>query len=398
MLHRILIITTHPVQYHAPLFEFLAGYGEYDLKVFYTSGKEDGASFDIGFGKKRSWNIDLLKGYKYEFLNNCAFDTKLTSFFSIVNPGIIKKTAAYNPTLIIIFGWNYYSHFRMMLHYKGKIPVVFRGDSTSIDDSKANSFKVLLRYTMLKCVYRYVDYVLSPGSASDAYFIKSGVTENQIIRSPHAVDNFRFAEFSMHEYDGLNLLKDRLHIDPQNLVFLFAGKFIDKKNPLLLIQSFNKVAIRHKNARLVIVGDGLLESEIKKQISSLTDSIANRIHLFPFQDQQNIKLFYRLASVFVLPSKGPGETWGLAVNEALASGTPVLVSSRCGCAHDLVQEGINGYLFKSDDLMDLECKMLLCCNEEHRKYLAGNAMHSVEDFSFQSIKESLDKIITLIEK
>jgi glycosyltransferase involved in cell wall biosynthesis len=99
-----------------------------------------------------------------------------------------------------------------------------------------------------------------------------------------------------------------------------------------------------------------------------------------------------------LPSKGPGETWGLAVNEALASGTPVLVSNRCGCAHDLVQEGINGYLFKSDDLIDLESKMLLCCNEAHLKYLVENAVHSVEDFSFQFIKESLDKIITLIEK
>ena len=386
------------MQYHAPLFKFLAGYGEYDLKVFYTIGKEDGASFDVGFGKKRSWNIDLLKGYKYEFLNNCAFENKLTSFFSIVNPGIIKKTAAYNPTLIIIFGWNYFSHLRMMMHYKGRIPIIFRGDSTSIDDSKANPLKVLLRYTMLKWVYRHVDYVLSPGSAADTYFINSGVKKTQIIRTPHAVDNFRFAQFSANEYHQLNLLKERLNINPQHLVFLFAGKFIEKKNPLLLIQAFNKVALKHDNLRLVIVGDGILDSTIKNQISSLTDSIASRIHLFPFQDQHNIKLFYRLASVFVLPSKGPGETWGLAVNEALASGTPVLVSNRCGCAHDLVQEGINGYLFKSDDLIDLESKMLLCCNEAHLKYLVENAVHSVEDFSFQFIKESLDKLITLIEK
>jgi glycosyltransferase involved in cell wall biosynthesis len=109
-------------------------------------------------------------------------------------------------------------------------------------------------------------------------------------------------------------------------------------------------------------------------------------------------LFYRLASVFVLPSKGPGETWGLSVNEALASGTPVLVSSRCGCANDLVQEGINGYIFKSDDLIDLERKMLLCCDEAHLKFLAGNAVQSVENFSFQSLKESLDNINILIEK
>jgi glycosyltransferase involved in cell wall biosynthesis len=103
-----------------------------------------------------------------------------------------------------------------------------------------------------------------------------------------------------------------------------------------------------------------------------------------------------MASVFVLPSKS--ETWGLSVNEALASGTPVLVSTQCGCAHDIVQEGINGYTFKSDNLNDLETKMLFFCNEKQRNYLAKNAAKSVSGFSFQSIKESLDKIITLIEK
>lgn len=397
-MHRILIITTHPVQYHAPLFEFLAGNGEYDLNIFYTSGKGDGEDFDIGFGKKRSWNIDLLKGYKYEFLKKYTFVNKLSSFFSIINPGIIEKAEAYKPTLIIIFGWNYFSHLMMMLHYKGKIPVIFRGDSTSIDDEEANPFKVFLRYAILKWVYRNVDYVLSPGSASDAYFIKSGVKEAQIVRCAHAVDNLRFSVFSQDEFDKLILLKDRLRIEAKDVVFLFAGKFIDKKNPLLLIKAFHKVAMQKHHVRLIVVGDGILESAIKRQISNLNDSIRSRIHLFPFQDQQSIKLFYRLASVFVLPSKGPGETWGLSVNEALASGTPVLVSTKCGCAHDIVKEGINGYIFKSDDFIDLENKMLLCCDETKRNYLAINAERSVSEFSFQSIKDSLDKIITLVEE
>lgn len=53
---------------------------------------------------------------------------------------------------------------------------------------------------------------------------------------------------------------------------------------------------------------------------------------------------YEIASVFVLPSKGPGETWGLAVNEALANGKVVIVSDKCGCAADLVDD-TNGYTF-----------------------------------------------------
>jgi hypothetical protein len=59
---------------------------------------------------------------------------------------------------------------------------------------------------------------------------------------------------------------------------------------------------------------------------------------------------------------------------------------------------MNGYTFKSDDLIDLENKMLLCCDETKRNFLAINAARSVSEFSFQSIKDSLDKIITLVEE
>ncbi len=60
-------------------------------------------------------------------------------------------------------------------------------------------------------------------------------------------------------------------------------------------------------------------------------------------------ILYRLGNVFCLPSKGPGETWGLAVNEAMASSRPVIVSNKVGCAADLVSEGANGYLFNYND-------------------------------------------------
>ena len=58
---------------------------------------------------------------------------------------------------------------------------------------------------------------------------------------------------------------------------------------------------------------------------------------------------YRLGTIFVLPSIGANETWGLAVNEAMACGCAILVSDRVGCATDLVRNGENGYIFKADD-------------------------------------------------
>ena len=394
---KILFITTHPIQYNAPFFTYLSKYSNYSVKVFYTLGK-DNISLDNGFGVSENWNINLLSGYDFEFIKNTSSRPSSLTYWGIQNPSIFKKIICYNPDAIIIYGWKHQSHFSVLKYFHQKIPILFRGDSTTLDDSSVSSIRSFFRFFILKWVYSKVNYVLSPGSASDAYFIKSGVKEAQIVRCTHAVDNLRFSVFSQDEFDRLILLKDRLQIEVRDIVFLFAGKFIEKKNPLLLIKAFHKVAMQKHHVRLIIVGDGILESAIKMQIGNLNESIRSRIHLFPFQDQQSIKLFYRLASVFVLPSKGPGETWGLSVNEALASGTPVLVSTKCGCAHDIVQEGINGYIFKSDDLNDLEKKMLLCCNETQLNYLAINAERSVSQFSFQSIKDSLDKIITQIEE
>ena len=68
-----------------------------------------------------------------------------------------------------------------------------------------------------------------------------------------------------------------------------------------------------------------------------------------FQNQSEMPKVYHSCDVLVLPSQGPGETWGLAVNEAMASGKAVLVSDKCGCYPDLVQDNINGFVFKSND-------------------------------------------------
>jgi glycosyltransferase involved in cell wall biosynthesis len=68
-----------------------------------------------------------------------------------------------------------------------------------------------------------------------------------------------------------------------------------------------------------------------------------------FKQYPDLPAYYGLASAFIHASTT--EQWGLVVNEAMASGLPVLVSNRCGCAPDLVQERVNGFTF---DPLDVE--------------------------------------------
>jgi glycosyltransferase involved in cell wall biosynthesis len=367
-------------------------HSHYSIKVFYTLGANTNSIVDNGFGVKENWNIDLLCGYDYEFIENTSFHPSSITYLGIKNPSLIKNIKEYRPDGIIVYGWKHQSHFSVLNYFHGKVPVIFRGDSTTLDDCSGFSLSSYFRFIFLQWVYRKVDYVLSPGSASDQYFLKSGLKQNQIIRTEHAINNERFMSMSETEENELLELKSSLSIKENQVVFLFAGKFIDKKNPLLLIEAFEQLKKIKDNVLLLLVGNGILEKQIKERINRLPFQIASAIILLPFQDQHQIKLLYRISNVYVLPSKGPQETWGLSVNEALACATPVIVSDKCGSSKDLVKHEANGLVFKSDNCQDLIQKMEMMCNDDFRKRLAAKATDSLEKYTYESYKNALDQL------
>jgi hypothetical protein len=101
---RLAIITTHPIQYNAPLFRLLTERNQITIKVFYTWGKTVLQNkFDPGFGKIIEWDIPLLKGYDYEFLENTADDKGSHRFRGIINPDIINRIDDFRPDAILVF-------------------------------------------------------------------------------------------------------------------------------------------------------------------------------------------------------------------------------------------------------------------------------------------------------
>jgi glycosyltransferase involved in cell wall biosynthesis len=387
---RLLVITSHPIQYNAPLFSYLAEHTNYSIRVFYTLGFKSNSIVDSGFGVNENWNIDLLSGYDFEFIENTSSHPSSITYLGIKNPSLLEKIRTYNPDGIIVYGWKHQSHYSVLNYFYRKIPIIVRGDSTTLDDSSGFSLRSYFRFFFLQWIYRKVDYVLSPGSASDQYFLKSGLRHNQIIRAEHAIDNERFMNMTHIEEEQLYNLSSSLSIKQNEIVFLFAGKFIHNKNPLLLIDAFTQLKQQNDNVRLLLVGNGILENKINERVNQLPMRIASSITQFPFQDQTQIKFLYRAANVFVLPSIS--ETWGLSVNEALASGIPVIVSDQCGSSADLVKNDVNGLVFKSGDIQDLVQKMQQMCNDEFREKLAGKSKDSLKNYTYHSFKTALDQV------
>jgi glycosyltransferase involved in cell wall biosynthesis len=134
-------------------------------------------------------------------------------------------------------------------------------------------------------------------------------------------------------------------------VFLFAGKFEDKKRPVALMEAF--LCSAPSKTVLVMVGDG----ELGGQVRALAARHPEHFRVLPFQNQSKMPLVYRLGDALVLPS-AYGETWGLAVNEAMACGRPALVSDRVGCHADVIRPGENGDVFAADDWNDFGQKLV----------------------------------------
>lgn len=383
MKKKLAIVSTHPIQYNAPWFKLLSGKNNIQLKVFYTwSQAESGLKYDPGFKKNIEWNIPLLDDYEYQFVQNTSKRPGTKSYKGIVNPQIIKCIEQWQPNAILVFGWNFKSHLKCLRYFHNKVPILFRGDSTLLDERQG--IKKILRQLILKWVYQNVDYALYVGTENKNYFLHYGLKEKQLIFAPHAIDNKRFAPCeSMKTF--IKELKYRSGIDENDFVFLFAGKLEPKKNVQLLIEAFNRN--NFQKCKLVITGNGVSETELKKKCANKKNII-----FMDFQNQQQMPVVYQLADVFVLPSKGPGETWGLSVNEAMASMKPVLVSDRCGCAADLVEEGKNGYIFRSGNLEDLAQKMRIF-------YERKNDIKKMGEFSFEKIKDwSFEKIALQVEQ
>ena len=212
-----------------------------------------------------------------------------------------------------------------MRKLKGHIPIWFRGDSHLLDP--LSFWKKALRKALLTWVYRHTDLVFSVGTANTDYFLWTGLDAEQIIMAPHAADN-DFYSSPPASAPSSKELRIQWNIPLDQKVILFAGKFEEKKQPGFLLQAWR--ALNEPRPYLIFAGNGPLLYQIENEAKTEA-----KIRVVGFINQSKMPALYRCADLFCLPSLGPGETWGLCINESIASGTPCLVSSRAGCSKDL---------------------------------------------------------------
>jgi len=342
---KLAIITTHPIQYYAPVFKLLHERGQVELKVFYTWGEDSQKSHDPGFNKTVKWDISLLDGYPYEWVKNTSASPGSRNFKGVVNPELHQQIEAYKPDAILIYGWAYSGHLKAIRYFKNKVPVFFRGDSTLLNEQKR--IKSFLKSIFLKWVYSHIYHAFYVGTNNKAYFKQYGLKEDQLSFAPHAIDN---ARFQTDQSQQALELRASLNIADDDILILYAGKFEPVKNVKTLVVAFANIT--QANIHLLLVGNGVDELDL---VSYANIHDIKRLHFLNFVNQSYIPVVYQAADIYCLPSLS--ESWGLAVNEAMACSKTILVSDKVGCAIDLFFPGKNGDIFEAANVDDLTKKL-----------------------------------------
>ena len=183
----------------------------------------------IRVGTHREWDIPLLKGYDYVFVKNISSKPGSSHFKGIINPDLIKDIKAFGADAVLVFGWAFQSHLKVLRYFKGKVPVYFRGDSTLLDEEDGFSLKKLLRRIFLTWVYRHIDKAFYVGTNNKKYYNAHGVGDKRLVYAPHAIDNNRFNDLTGSYTNQAKDWKKQLSIPSNKLVVLFAGKLEYKK-------------------------------------------------------------------------------------------------------------------------------------------------------------------------
>lgn len=386
-MNKLAILTSHPIQYYAPWFRHLNQEAAIDSRVFYLWDFGTTAQIDPGFQQSIQWDIPLLSGYDYEFVLNVSQRPGTHHFWGLQNPTLLQQVRHYQPDAVLLMNYNYASLYQFIWQWQ-QTPLLFRGDSHRL--VKQSGLRSWAKQQWISHLYRRFAGCLYVGQANYDYFRLHGVPSDRLFFTPHAVENDRFFAAADTASQEAIAWKQALGIPPDHTVILFAGKWIAKKCPLDLLQAFLQADLAQVS--LLFVGAGELESALRSQAANYP-----HVYFAPFQNQRCMPRTYAIADLVVLPSYGAGETWGLAINEAMCLSKAVLVSSHVGCATDLVQAGRNGLVFPAGDVAALTQALQIACTDRQQLKTWGQASRQIiSHYSYRETTMGLKKALAAL--
>lgn len=261
-----------------------------------------------------------------------------------------------NPDIIAVNGYSTIDSWAIIIWavVKGR-KLILMTDSKADDQERKVGTEFVKRI-----ILRVFSAAFCAGKPHKQYLMTLNFPENKIIQGYDVVDNdfFRNGSLQARENPGRFDKIPGLEITTSHF-FLACSRLIPRKNIDGLVNAFSLYkqlvnSSSQKLWRLIIIGDGDQKDNLVQLIQE--NNLTVDITMAGTQALETLPGYYSRAGVFIHPAKQ--DQWGLVVNEAMASGLPVLVSKNCGCAQDLLVEGLNGLSFNPENPEELAMLMM----------------------------------------
>jgi 1,2-diacylglycerol 3-alpha-glucosyltransferase len=347
---RLVILTEIIAPYRIPVFNALAQLDEIDLQVVFLAENDPAL---------RQWLVykDEIH-FSYQILPNWRMGVGRHRF--LLNRGMSSVLKGLAPDVIVCGGYNYVASWQAWFWARrNRVAFLLWVESTARD---IRSHHALIEFGKRRFM-RGCDAFIVPGTSSLEYLRTYGEPERKIFIAPNAVDIELFCRLS--ETARKDETTQRRALQLPSRFFLYVGRLVPEKGVFDLLRSYGTLApnLRAK-VGLVFVGDGVARSELERRAVTI---IPGSILVTGFKQRDQLPTYYGLADAFVFPTHT--DTWGLVVNEAMASGLPVISTEAAGCAADLVTDHWNGRVVLTGDIYRLSSAMQDLASDDHSRAL-----------------------------
>ncbi len=322
----VLVLSEIPTPYRAPLYRRLAERDDLDLEVLFCSKAQP----------DRPWAMDgALEGVRHAYLPGFGlrFGGKRNTFVYEVNATVLHEIRRRRPDVIVIGGYAVLAEqIAIAYAHATRTPYLLHSESTLLP--ARGTLKRALKRGVVGRIVSGAAGGLAVGSNAASYLASYGLDPSRIRIFPNTIDVHAYARDADEARANAAEVRAR-HALPDRY-WLFAGRLVEDKG---LPDLTDALALLGDEATPVLIaGTGPLESELQR---------VPGVRMLGFRQQHELIELMALAELTVFPSRF--EPWGVVVNEALAAGSPVIVSDQVGAAADLVVDGQNGRIVPARD-------------------------------------------------
>lgn len=363
---KIIFLTYIPSPYRVDFFNELSKFTDLNVVYYNESMPNSG------------WKQDqIIHNYNYTILFN---KTKLLAIFDL-----FKILKANNNEIFVVGGYAKLVEIISILYFKiFNIDFVLNTDGGFVTKG---FFKTKLK----KFLINSASYYLSSGINATKTLLYYGANLSKVfeyhftsINKLDVIDSESISDLSKSN------LKQKLNLNTHKSYVVYVGRLIRLKGVDVLIDAISK--INTKDVELLLIGDGVETLDL--QCFAEERNALDKVHFLGKKNKLDVFNFLKASDVFVLPSRGVGDVWGLVVNEAIANGLAVIATDRVGAAYSLIDDAKNGYIIESNNAEVLATTIDLIYKQD----IVSMQNHSINIAQKYTIEQMVKDHLVLFEK